>query len=416
MSGPQRRRVVILLAVLLVASFAALRPDAIARVWERVARLIDIRGEQPIAADPPILSDYELSQLDDWEPQQQAERLLERAINNYGGAREQIADRIDGWRGRVRLAGALETHYVTALNANDLRMRAVAAEIYLAAYNVPKTAQHARALMDLARREAETRATSLWKLGLLAGRGVTRDESFEFLLTFLHHPEEQVRHWATEGLGAIGIDRTIPPLLEVLRTDESPTVRERAACSLSSSGLLTRQQRLKAFPGLLELAQDESLDAQTRGWVFQALAHIAGVRLPQEVAAWEEWFWTRPEAPEALDLLPHEEGEAALEAPQLLVPEPDSEFSHVPRMTRLDWQAVESAKSYNVEVDCFNCCARGEWCADRGTTWRYTTGLTQTTHGFEFVGAQSGRWRVWAVDGYGKAGPVSQWRTFDYRR
>jgi hypothetical protein len=39
-----------------------------------------------------------------------------------------------------------------------------------------------------------------------------------------------------------------------------------------------------------------------------------------------------------------------------------------------------------------------------------------TEYQFEFPGAQPGRWRVWAVDGRGKEGPKSDWRTFRYTR
>jgi len=32
------------------------------------------------------------------------------------------------------------------------------------------------------------------------------------------------------------------------------------------------------------------LDDQTRGWVFQALRDITGQSLPQDAAAWWEWY------------------------------------------------------------------------------------------------------------------------------
>jgi len=43
----------------------------------------------------------------------------------------------------------------------------------------------------------------------------------------------------------------------------SMDVRERAGCSLTKSGMLTREQRMKAVPGQLELTDDTSLDAIT---------------------------------------------------------------------------------------------------------------------------------------------------------
>ncbi len=33
------------------------------------------------------------------------------------------------------------------------------------------------------------------------------------------------------------------------------------------------------------------LDAQTRRWVFQALRDITGQALPNDPAAWRDWWW-----------------------------------------------------------------------------------------------------------------------------
>jgi HEAT repeat protein len=59
-----------------------------------------------------------------------------------------------------------------------------------------------------------------------------------------------------EGLAHIGTDETIPNFLDVFRNDSSMDVRERAGCSLAKSGMLTREQLMKAVPGLLELTDD----------------------------------------------------------------------------------------------------------------------------------------------------------------
>jgi hypothetical protein len=84
--------------------------------------------------------------------------------------------------------------------------------------------------------------------------------------------------------------RGIPiALLGIFHDDPSPTIRERAACSLAQSGMLSRLQRRTAVPRLIEYAHDGALDAQTRGWVFQALRDITGQTLPRETAAWREW-------------------------------------------------------------------------------------------------------------------------------
>ena len=72
-------------------------------------------------------------------PQQQAERLLERAVNHYSGAIELISDKVDGWRGSLSFTPQFNTIFMAALNSNDLRVRGAALEVDIAAYNIEKT-------------------------------------------------------------------------------------------------------------------------------------------------------------------------------------------------------------------------------------------------------------------------------------
>jgi len=65
-------------------------------------------------------------------------------------------------------------------------------------------------------------------------------------------------------LGLLGTESTIGPLLDVLRWDTSYDLRERAACNLAESGMLSNERRQKAVPGLIQFAQDETLDATTK--------------------------------------------------------------------------------------------------------------------------------------------------------
>ena len=105
-----------------------------------------------------------------------------------------------------------------------------------------------------------------------------------------------------------------------------------------------------------------------------------------------------------------------LPAPAQQSPRDGSRFSHVPRETTLQWAPVEGAVSYTVEIDCYQCCQRNAWCTDVGRTHRVQPSLRGTSYRFSFVGAQPGRWRVWAVDGNGKAGAKSSWWNFSYTR
>ena len=100
------------------------------------------------------------------------------------------------------------------------------------------------------------------------------------------------RRWAVNGLGMVGTDDVIEPLIEVFRTDPSPEIRERAACNLADAGMLSREQRRKAIPHLLAMTGEPHFDAQTRGWVYQALREISGEGIASEPASWRDW-WAR---------------------------------------------------------------------------------------------------------------------------
>src|ERR1700730_11416242 len=112
-------------------------------------------------------------------------------------------------------------------------------------------------------------------------------------MSYVHDPAGDTRAAAINGLGWLGTENTIAPLLEVLRWDPSHDLRERAACNLADSGLLTRELRQKAVPELISFGQDTSLDPSTRKWVFQALREITQQNLPDEANAWAAWRASR---------------------------------------------------------------------------------------------------------------------------
>ena len=108
----------------------------------------------------------------------------------------------------------------------------------------------------------------------------------------LRDSDPEIRHWAVEGLAYLGTNETIAPLLQEFHDDASPMVRERAGCSLAQSGMLTQEQRRSVIPHLLDYADDASLDAQTHGWVYQALRDITGQNLPNDSSSWRGWYST----------------------------------------------------------------------------------------------------------------------------
>ena len=108
-----------------------------------------------------------------------------------------------------------------------------------------------------------------------------------------------------------------------------------------------------------------------------------------------------------------------LPAPIQIAPEPEAKLDRFPRTTRLEWKPVEGAVSYTVEVDsCPRIDSSKEDCVSpqphlvRGNP--DPSGLLDTSYEFNFIGANPGRWRVWAVDKEGRAGFKSPWRKFTY--
>jgi hypothetical protein len=108
-----------------------------------------------------------------------------------------------------------------------------------------------------------------------------------------------------------------------------------------------------------------------------------------------------------------------LSAPVQLSPANDAVFDHYPRATTLKWSPVEGAVSYSVEVDYCDGRTRNKPVCINPQPLKIKTngpmsGIVSTTYEFHFVGAQRGRWRVWALDKEGHEGFKSPWRGFVY--
>jgi hypothetical protein len=101
-------------------------------------------------------------------------------------------------------------------------------------------------------------------------------------------------------------------------------------------------------------------------------------------------------------------------APVQVSPPDGSVFDNFPRTTNFSWSAVTGGTTYRLEIDCLGCCSANQWCADVGQTWFVSPPLTGTSYSHDFVGAQEGRWRVWAIDANGVEGPKSRWWGFRY--
>jgi hypothetical protein len=243
-----------------------------------------------VAAAHFKLSEHNIEWMQTQPPQVQAEFLLSAAINHDKGATDWINRLVDGWRGKLRRSQRWEDLQDTALYSNDLRVRAAAIEVNLAVNNLAKTDETADRLMRSAESNPGNRPWAAWELGMLANRGVEPERIHALLANYIHDPEQQTRFWAVEGLAHLGTDETIKDFLDVFRGDASMEVRERAGCSLAKSGMLTREQRMKAVPGLIDLGDDDSLNETTRNWVYQALREITNEPLPNNSAFWRSWY------------------------------------------------------------------------------------------------------------------------------
>lgn len=100
-----------------------------------------------------------------------------------------------------------------------------------------------------------------------------------------------------------------------------------------------------------------------------------------------------------------------LAAPVQLSPASGTVFNNYPRTTTLQWSAVTGAASYTVQVYYYQ---PGDTTCTGGAQDYLTPNITNTTYTFEFVGAQPGCWRVWAVDAAGRQSSMSGWWEFSY--
>jgi HEAT repeat protein len=283
-------RTVALVAAAFILGTIAAGGSSLGAAWAPVARLIGLQ-DPPVPASANVLSEHEIEALDTMPPQSQAELLLERSINHYRGANEQIAQRVDSWQGRLKIEGRLNELFTTAINSDDLTVRIAGIEVDIAGRHIEKSPATVDRLESIARTgEQGPRVNAMWDLALIGNRGIEPERVADILLTGIHDPNENIRYWAVEGLSYLAVDSAIQPLLNIFHDDPLPMIRERAACGLAQSGMFSATQRRTAVPALLSYADDGALDQQTQGWVFQALRDITGQSLPRDAHTWREWY------------------------------------------------------------------------------------------------------------------------------
>ena len=267
--------------------------DAVAN-WLKVhtvaARATPQAAKAAVRTAQPRPTDGDLEAISHLAPQQQAERLLELAIQRPDPSLSLIRRNFTSWRGHLEDSDRLFQLVLEALNSDDPRVRVAAVEIDLAANNLGESPESVEKLREQIQSGTEGRFMALWRLGSLGNRGVEPAEALRMLQLYAHSRNQEVRFWAVEGLAMLGNDAAMNALLDILAHDPAPQIRQRAANGLSKSGLLTGEQRLTAVPHLLNLLDDDSLDDATQNLVSTALEAITGASFGKNSGAWRDWW------------------------------------------------------------------------------------------------------------------------------
>jgi hypothetical protein len=297
-------RYVLLVALLAVFStllgYQAARFELPAASWFHLTPALASAFARPpafVPASSPRAADADVEAISHLAPQQQAERLLELAVQRPEQSLGLIHKNLDSWRGHLEDTDRLFHLVLAALDSSDPRVRVAAVEIDLAANNLMKSPQSIAKLLNQIHKDPEGRYLALWRLGALGNRGVEPATVLNTLLRYSRDSNLQTRFWAVEGLAMLGTAESIDPLLSILAHDPAKQVRERAATNLARSGMLTSEQRLTAVPQLLNLLDDDSLDPATQNLICAALRTITGASIGRDPSAWRDW-WAHHDRPE----------------------------------------------------------------------------------------------------------------------
>ena len=91
-------------------------------------------------------------------------------------------------------------------------------------------------------------------------------------------------------------------------------------------------------------------------------------------------------------------------------PSDGTSFSHFPRRIELKWESVKDASRYIVNIEYQ---FQGKW---NPTPFDDRFVTTNNSQSIEFIGAQSGRWKVEAVDSDERTLGESPWWYFSFSR
>jgi hypothetical protein len=257
---------------------------------KRVSKVSGVAGKsvRPVSYSP--LTAVDVQRLQTLPEQEQAEELLDRAIQHEVGALNLFEQKVSTWTDIKRTARMNELESRSSYST-DLRVRYANVDLNLAIDGWPKTDVSADQLIAQAQADAAHRPYSVYHLGMLAGRGVAYDRIYAILVDYAKNdPDPQVRQWAVEGMRFLGTDEALDQLFDSFTHDPSNAVRNRAGCNVSDCGNFKRKQRMRMVPQLIDLAADAQTTPQMRNWTFLALQEITDASVPANASAWQNWY------------------------------------------------------------------------------------------------------------------------------
>ena len=239
------------------------------------------------------LTDDDVQRIQQLPMQDQAEELLERAIEHDPRALDLFEQNIGSpeWLGKIKLTDHMKELERRSEFSSDLRVRYANADLDLSMDGWQKNDEGAEKLIERARSDAQYRASAVYFMGMMAGRGVAYDRLYPMLLEYAKHdPSSMVRVWAVEGMRYLGTDEALDQLFDSFVNDPSEQVRNRAGCNVSDCGNFKRAQRMRMVPNLISLTQDPNTTPQIRNWSFLALHEITDANIANDSTAWQSWY------------------------------------------------------------------------------------------------------------------------------
>ena len=239
------------------------------------------------------LTDDDVQRIQQLPTQDQAEELLERAIEHDPRALDLFEQNIGSpdWLGKIKLTERMKELERRSEFSSDLRVRYANADLNLSMDGWQKNDEGADKLIERARSDAQYRPSAVYFMGMMAGRGVAYDRLYPVLLEYAKHdPNSMVRVWAVEGMRYLGTDEALDQLFDSFVNDPSEQVRNRAGCNVSDCGDFKRAQRMRMVPNLISLTQDPNTTPQTRNWTFLALHEITDAKIANDATAWQSWY------------------------------------------------------------------------------------------------------------------------------